>query len=248
MGLFSDPGDLPPLAPGEGTVKYADLDDDGEREAIAVGVLAPEDEGSETQALAIVVSRYDHDEGDWTAVSVTRAARGEAQYDEDSIFLAYDMDADGVVEIGVLLYEGEDAGRKYNCYVYEFADDELELALHPLVAAVMGAITFSEGEGATVADVTDQLPGDELVVTSRDRNPDEAGPSTFQLHVYGWAQEGLGPYLWYASDQEFEDSDAATEAFLNHEGGYWLDNWEGKYYDPKQDNRWDPSRFEQEPG
>lgn len=244
MGLYSDPGDLPPLALAEGILKYADLDGDGEREAIVVGVVTVPGDGDDTRSVAIVVSRYDHEQGDWKGVSAVEAGRGETQYDEDSIFLAYDMDGDGLTEIGVLLYEDDGDERSYNCYLYKLADDELELSLHPLLAAVMGAITWSEGEGATVADVTDQLPGDELIVTSREKSPGEAGPSVFHMHVYGWAAEGFGPYLWYASDDEFDDSDTATAAFLNHEGGYWLDNYEAAHYDPDRDDRWDPRRFE----
>jgi len=152
------------------------------------------------------------------------------------------MARDGVIEVGILLYEGEGATRGYNCYIYKFRDDELQPALHPLVAAVLGAVTWAEGGGATVADVSDQFSGDELVVAGRRKHPDEDGPSAFEMHVYGWAEEGFGPYLWYVSEQEFADADSAMAAFLNHEGGYRLDNYEAQYYDPEQDDRWDPEQ------
>ncbi len=97
----------------------------------------------------------------------------------------------------------------------------------------------------TVADLTDQFPGDELVM-SECMDGGEGPPYTYDMQVYAWVEGELGPFLWYKSDTTFGSADEAFDAFDAHEGDYWLDRYEGQYYDPDQDERWDASRFEDE--
>jgi hypothetical protein len=243
FGLYSDPGDVPPVEPEDGALcKYADLDGDGQREALAVLKTYSDEEKADVAALGI--GRWDGDE--WQLDIAITASEGETEFDQDSLILAYDMDQDGITEIGITFYETQEHGRGTNLYVYKLVDGELKLVLDPATVATLGAITWGNLDDAAIDDVTDQFPGDELIVTGRDKSITEPGPSQFYMDIYAWANGKLGPYLSYATDEEFEDAGSAMEAFVNGEGGYWLDMYDGNLYDPEKDDRWDPDRFKKE--
>lgn len=230
LGIYSTPGDLPALQSPGAVIAYADLDGDGRREALSIGA----ESGG---AAALKLASWGDQQ--WETLATVAAGRGESAFDEDSIVLAYDMDQDDVMEIGVAYYEESPNGRDTALYVYKLTDGEPTPALDKMTAAILGAITFGSDDGATVADVTRQFPGDELLVTSRVDESETAASRRYHIHVYGWVDGAIGPYLWYSTEKRFTDADAAMEAFLNHEGGYRLDRYEAACYDPELDERFD---------
>ncbi len=230
LGVYSTPGDLPALQKPGAVIAYADLDGDGRREALSIAAGSG---GTATLTLASWGGEQ------WETLATVAAGRGESAFDEDSIVLAYDMDQDDVTEIGIAYYEDGPDGRDTHLYLYKLTDGEPALALDKMTAAVLGAITFGSDDGATVADVTQQFPGDELLVTGRVDRSETAASSPYHIHVYGWVDGAIGPYLWYSTEQGFANADAAVEAFLNHEGDYRLDKYEAGYYDPELDERFD---------
>jgi len=238
LGLYTAPGELPECGVNWGTeeesrqMKYADLDGDGTREALVLGKRPKKAGGSEPAGPLLGIAAWNGEE--WDDREKTYLQRGKASIDGDSIAFAYDLNEDGVTELGILVYEpGETVEYRTYLYLYQALEDEIKDVLLPTMTALLGpGLAGTSDDSITLDDVTDQYPGEEIVI-SQPNSADNEPPYTYDMYVYGWREDHYAPVLRYASDTHFADADEAFTAFDSAEGDYELASYNEGEFDPE---------------
>lgn len=230
MGVFTEPGgEVPEYVPTDAdeglkyVVRYADVDSDGTRDAIAISEAPQKAGGTHPKGARIAVLCWDQSKDRWWVWGQLRPGRGETMFDEDSIAFAYDLNEDGKVEVGLLFYEENTWTDEpaENLYLYQGGVEGLYPVTGRATEALSGgAITSLPGDRFIIADVEDDYPGEEIVLSQAQTGDDDTPPYPYGMFVYCWDASHYSPARMYRSGREFEDADAAFIAFNTGTGGF----------------------------